>query len=95
MPAYGVSKTNYLLKSTEWPSRCGLTGPKSSPLTAPTSWRSFKRKAGSDQALDFSWSASILYAFMRNPEKTQSHKNVVEPQMHRLALRIPSWGYAG
>ncbi len=29
---------------------------------------------------------------MKNPEITQSHKDVVERQMQRLALRNPSWG---
>ena len=29
---------------------------------------------------------------MKNPEITQSHKDVVERQMKRLALRCPSWG---
>ena len=28
---------------------------------------------------------------MKNPEITQSHKDVVERQMQRLALRNPSW----
>lgn len=30
---------------------------------------------------------------MKNPEITQSHKDVVERQMQRLALRNPSWGF--
>lgn len=30
---------------------------------------------------------------MKNPEITQSHKDVLERQMQRLALRNPSWGY--
>lgn len=45
-------------------------------------------------ALDFSLTPSkVSVEVMKNPEITQSQKDVVERQMQRMALRNPSWSY--